>query len=90
MSALPQVRHWLVLGLLLSASVLALGLAAQLTPGMSAAELGVDQDLSLHHVAALTAIAMILNVVFGPVAGLALIGSPPSASGCSAGAWSRL
>ncbi|MFF2031349.1 phosphatase PAP2 family protein [Arthrobacter sp. NPDC058192] len=71
---LPQVRHWLLLGLLLAASVLALGLAAQLTPGMSAAELGVDQDLSQHHAAALTAVAMILNVVFGPVAGLALIG----------------
>lgn len=71
---LPQVRHWLLLGLLLSASVLALGLAAQLTPGMSAAEFDVDQDLSQHHAAALTAVAMILNVVFGPVAGLALIG----------------
>ena len=71
--ALPQVRHWLLLGLLLSAAVLALGLAAQLTPGFSATELGVDQDLSQHHAAALTAVAMILNVVFGPVAGVALI-----------------
>ena len=73
--ALPQVRHWLVLGILLSAAVVALGLAAQLTPGFSAAELGVDQDLSQHHAAALTAVAMALNVVFGPVAGLALIGA---------------
>jgi len=73
--ALPQVRHWLVLGVLLSAAVVALGLAAQLTPGFSAAELGVDQDLSQHHAAALTAVAMALNVVFGPVAGLALIGA---------------
>lgn len=73
--ALPQVRHWLVLGVLLSAAVVALGLAAQLTPGYSATELGVDQDLSHHHVAALTAVAMALNVVFGPVAGLSLIGA---------------
>lgn len=72
--ALPQVRHWVLLGVLLSAAVLALGLTAQLTPGFSANELGVDQDLSQHHAAALTAVAMVLNVVFGPVAGVALIG----------------
>jgi undecaprenyl-diphosphatase len=72
---LPHVRHWLLLGILLSAAVLALGLAAQFTPGFSAAELGIDQDLSRHHAAALTAVAMALNVVFGPVAGLALIGA---------------
>jgi undecaprenyl-diphosphatase len=64
-----------VLGILLSAAVVALGLAAQLTPGFSATELGIDQDLSQHHAAALTAVAMALNVVFGPVAGLALIGA---------------
>ena len=73
--ALPQVRHWVLLGVLLSAAVLALGLTAQLTPGFSAAELGVDQGLSQHHAAALTAVAMVLNVVFGPVAGVALIGA---------------
>ncbi|MFF2244036.1 phosphatase PAP2 family protein [Arthrobacter sp. NPDC058130] len=72
--ALPHVRHWLLLGVLLSAAVVALGLAAQLTPGFSAAEIGVDQDLSHHHLPALTAVAMALNVVFGPVVGLALIG----------------
>ena len=73
--ALPQVRHWLLLGMLLSAAVVALGLTAQLTPGFSAAELGVDRDLSQHHAAALTAVAMALNLVFGPVAGPALIGA---------------
>lgn len=73
--SLPQIRHWLLLGVLLSAAVVALGLAAQLTPGFSATELGVDQDLSHHHLAALTAVAMALNVIFGPVAGLALIGA---------------
>ncbi|SDL66537.1 phosphatase PAP2 family protein [Arthrobacter sp. ok362] len=73
--AFPHVRQWLLLGIVLSAAVVALGLAAQLTPGFSAAELGVDQDLSQHHAAALTAVAMALNVVFGPVAGLALIGA---------------
>jgi undecaprenyl-diphosphatase len=58
---------------LLSAGVLALGVTAQLVPGGSAAELGVDQSLSQHHAALLTGVAMALNVVFGPAAGAALI-----------------
>ncbi|MHC6229935.1 phosphatase PAP2 family protein [Arthrobacter sp. MMS24-T111] len=33
----------------------------------------MDQDLSTHHVAVLTAVAMGINLVFGPVAGLGLI-----------------
>lgn len=71
--AIPQARHWLPWGLLLSAAVLALGLTAQLVPGGSAAELGVDQDLSRHHSAVLTGVAMVLNLVFGPAAGVVLI-----------------
>ena len=73
--ALPQARHWLSLGALLCVAVMALGLAVQLVPGDTAAELGVDQGLSLHHAAALTAVAMGINVLFGPVAGLALVGA---------------
>jgi undecaprenyl-diphosphatase len=61
------------LGALLSAAVVALGLTAESTPGFSAAEFGVDQDLSQHHAAALTVVAMALNVVFGPVAGMGVI-----------------
>jgi membrane-associated phospholipid phosphatase len=71
--AIPQARHWLLLGILLSAAVLALGLTAKLVPGGSVAELGVDQDLSQHHAAILTGVAMALNVVFGPAAGVVLI-----------------
>lgn len=72
--SLPQARHWVLAGVLLSAGVIVLGLTVQLLPGDAAAELGVDQSLSLHHVAALTAVAMAINLVFGPVAGLALVG----------------
>ena len=43
-------------------------------PGGSAAELVVDQDLSQHHAALLTGVAMVLNVVFGPAAGVVLVG----------------
>lgn len=71
--ALPQPRHWLPMGILLCAAVVALGLAVQLVPGDTAAELGVDQTLSLHHVAVLTAVAMGINLLFGPVMGLLLI-----------------
>ena len=72
--ALPQARHWLLVGTLLCAAVIALGVAVQLVPGDTRAELGVDQDLSQHHSAALTAVAMGINVLFGPVVGLVLIG----------------
>lgn len=72
--ALPQARHWLVLGALLCAAVIALGLTVKLLPGDATAELGVDQGLSRHHAAALTAVAMGINVLFGPVAGLVLVG----------------
>lgn len=71
--ALPQPRHWLLLGALLCAAVVALGLTVQLTPGESTAELHVDQDLSQHHAAALTAVAMGINLLFAPVAGLCIV-----------------
>lgn len=72
--ALPQAKHWLVLGALLCAAVIGLGLTVKLLPGDTTAELGVDQGLSRHHAAALTAVAMGINVLFGPVAGLVLVG----------------
>ncbi|MDQ0756261.1 phosphatase PAP2 family protein [Arthrobacter sp. B3I4] len=70
---LPQARHWVLAAVLLSAAVIVLGLLVQVLPGDTAAELRVDQSLSLHHVAVLTAVAMGINLVFGPVAGLALV-----------------
>ncbi|MFJ6314225.1 phosphatase PAP2 family protein [Pseudarthrobacter oxydans] len=72
--ALPQPRHWLLLGSLLCAAVVAIGLGVQLIPGETAAELGVDQRLSLHHTAALTVLALGLNLLFSPVVGLLLTG----------------
>lgn len=72
--ALPQARHWPLVGALLCAAVIVLGLAVQLVPGDTALELGMDQGLSLHHAAALTAVAMGINLLFGPVAGLLIIG----------------
>jgi membrane-associated phospholipid phosphatase len=70
---LPQARLWLLWGILLAAAVAVLGFAVQIVPGVSAEELGVDQNLSLHHVALLTGVAMILNLLFGPVVGVVVI-----------------
>ncbi|MGY4544244.1 signal transduction histidine kinase [Arthrobacter sp. UYNi723] len=60
----------MVTALLLAAAVVALGLTVQLIPGASTGELSVDQDLSRHHVALLTGVAMVLNLLFGPAAGV--------------------
>jgi membrane-associated phospholipid phosphatase len=69
LSVLPRPRHWVLWVLLLSAAVSAVGLGAQLVPGFSTAELGVDQGLSSHHVPVLTVIAMALNVLYAPLVG---------------------
>jgi membrane-associated phospholipid phosphatase len=71
--ALPQAPHWLLLGLVLAAAVVILGLTVTHVPGISTDELGVDQNLSQHHVALLTGAAMALNLLFGPVVGLLAI-----------------
>ncbi|MEO8282121.1 MAG: phosphatase PAP2 family protein [Pseudarthrobacter sp.] len=71
--ALPQAPHWLPLGIILTAAVVILGFTVAHVPGISTTELGLDQNLSLHHVALLTGVAMVLNLLFGPVAGLLAI-----------------
>lgn len=71
--ALPHVPHWVLLGTVLAAVVVTLGLTVQLVPGVSIVELGVDQGLSQHHVALLTGVAMTLDLLFGPVVGLLAI-----------------
>ncbi|MFF1383467.1 phosphatase PAP2 family protein [Arthrobacter sp. NPDC058288] len=73
MLKLPQARHWIIAAILLGAAVLVLGLTVQFLPGESVVELGVDQDLSRHHAAVLTAAAMVLNVAFGPLFGVGAI-----------------
>ncbi|MGO4189797.1 phosphatase PAP2 family protein [Pseudarthrobacter sp. TAF60_1] len=70
---LPRPRLWALWGILLAAAVVVLGITVADVPGISTAELGVDQNLSQHHVALLTGLAMALNLLFGPVAGVLLI-----------------
>ncbi|MBO9704080.1 MAG: phosphatase PAP2 family protein [Arthrobacter sp.] len=66
-------RHWVPASSVLALAALTLGLCIRLVPGLSGAELGVDQELSRHHEVFLTAVAMGLNTLFSPVAGVLII-----------------
>lgn len=70
---LPQPRYWLLWGIALAAVVLAVGFSVQSVAGMTTSEFTVDQELSRHHVAGLTTLAMILNFLFAPVAGVCMV-----------------
>ena len=73
LAVLPQLPFWGLWVAILSAAVLALGFSVTSTPGFSAGEFGVDQELSRNHSVLLTAIAMTLNKAFSPVGGVAVI-----------------
>lgn len=70
---LPQPRYWLLWAVALAAAVLAIGFSVQLVAGLTTNEFGVDQELSRHHVGALTTLAMALNFLFAPVAGVCIV-----------------
>lgn len=73
LAVLPQPPLWGLWVAVLSVAVLALGFFAVATPKFTAEEFLVDQDLSRHHSGLLTAFAMLLNTVFSPVGGFAII-----------------
>ncbi|MHC6219562.1 phosphatase PAP2 family protein [Arthrobacter sp. MMS24-S77] len=70
---LPQPRYWLLWGVALAAAVLAIGFSVQSVASLTTSELGVDQELSRHHLGALTTVAMVLNFLFAPVAGVCIV-----------------
>ncbi|UKA59554.1 phosphatase PAP2 family protein [Arthrobacter sp. FW306-2-2C-D06B] len=70
---LPQPRYWLLWGIALAAAVLAIGFSVRSVAGLTTNEFGVDQELSRHHVGALTTVAMALNFLFAPVAGVCMV-----------------
>ncbi|MCF3138368.1 phosphatase PAP2 family protein [Paenarthrobacter sp. AR 02] len=70
---LPAPKHWLATGLVLAAAVVLAGWAIQAVPGLTLAELAVDDDFSRHHSSVLTGLALVLNVLFGPVAGAIIV-----------------
>lgn len=66
---LPLPSHWLLLGLVLAAVVILAGMTIRLDPGITSSELTMDELLSRNHLPVLTALALALNVIFGPVVG---------------------
>ncbi|MGO4585641.1 phosphatase PAP2 family protein [Arthrobacter sp. 2RAF6] len=70
---LPQPRYWLLWGIVLAAAVLAIGFSVKSVTGLTTSEFGVDQELSRHHVGVLTTVAMALNFLFAPVAGVCIV-----------------
>lgn len=73
LAVLPLPPWWGLWVAGLSMVVLALGFFAVATPDFTSSEFTVDQDLSRSHVGFLTAVAMVLDRVFSPVGGVAVI-----------------
>lgn len=73
MAVLPQLRHWIAVPLTAAALIVAAGLTLRFTPALTAADMSVDAELSHDHTAPLTAVAMFINVVFSPAAGVLMI-----------------
>ncbi|MBP2413383.1 undecaprenyl-diphosphatase [Arthrobacter stackebrandtii] len=73
LAVLPLLPFWGLWVAVLSAAVLALGFTVSFTPGFTAEEFTVDQQLSRGHVGVLTVLAMALDKVFSPAGGVVLI-----------------
>jgi undecaprenyl-diphosphatase len=73
LAVLPQLRHWIVLPLVFAVLIVAAGLAMRSDPAWTAADFSVDATLSHHHTPPRTAIALMVNAVFSPVAGVLII-----------------
>lgn len=73
LATLPQPALWGLRVAVLCVAVLVLGFWAVGTPGFTASEFTVDQDLSKHHVGVLTGVAMIIDKAFSPVGGFVII-----------------
>ncbi|MFP3461309.1 phosphatase PAP2 family protein [Arthrobacter globiformis] len=73
LARLPQLRHWITQPLVLAVLIVAAGWTMRSTPAFTAADLSVDATLSHHHTPPRTAVALLINVVFSPVAGVVII-----------------
>jgi len=83
MAALPQLRHWIAVPLTATVLIVAAGLALRFVPGVTAADMSVDAELSHDHTAPLTGVALFINVVFSPAGGVAAL---PGEAGPGSGA----
>ncbi|WP_241981424.1 phosphatase PAP2 family protein [Cryobacterium algoritolerans] len=73
LAVLPQIRHWVLWPAGLAAGLIIVGLTLSAVRALTAADLGIDQTLSLNHTAFLTAIALTLNALFSPLGGSFLL-----------------
>jgi membrane-associated phospholipid phosphatase len=73
LARLPQLRHWIVLPLVFAVLIVAGGLTMRSIPAFTAADFSVDAALSHDHTPPLTMIALFVNVVFSPAAGVVMI-----------------
>ena len=73
LARLPQLRHWVVLPLVFAVLIVAAGLAMRFVAAFTAADFSLDVALSHDHTPPLTVIALFINVVFSPVAGVVMI-----------------
>ena len=73
MAALPQLRHWVAVPVLAAVLIVAGGLALRFIPALTTADMSVDAELSHDHTPPLTAVAMVINVVFSPAVGVLMI-----------------
>ncbi|MDQ0828116.1 membrane-associated phospholipid phosphatase [Arthrobacter sp. B2I5] len=73
MAALPQLRHWIAVPVLAAVLIIAGGLALRFIPALTTADMSVDAELSHDHTPPLTAVAMVINVMFSPAGGVLMI-----------------
>ncbi|MBT2521731.1 phosphatase PAP2 family protein [Arthrobacter sp. ISL-28] len=73
MARLPALRHWVALPLVFAVLIVAAGLTMRSVPAFTDADFSVDAALSHGHMPPLTVIALSINVVFSPAAGVVMI-----------------
>ncbi|MDQ0259782.1 undecaprenyl-diphosphatase [Sinomonas atrocyanea] len=69
---LPTLKHWILVPVLMSVVVLALGFAAT-TSAYTNAEFNVDAWMSLHHVSWMNTVALALEQILGPKGAIVIL-----------------
>ncbi|MDL9978453.1 phosphatase PAP2 family protein [Microbacterium sp. ASV49] len=73
LSRLPAPQHWLLVSLIGTVAILALGFAVKLTPGVLPAELALDEGLTDIQQPFLNAVGIGLSTIFSPAGAVVLL-----------------
>ncbi|MFE4834905.1 phosphatase PAP2 family protein [Arthrobacter sp. NPDC056691] len=73
LAVLPQLQHWIAVPLMFAVLIVAAGFSLRSSRDFTGADFAVDAALSHHHTPPRTAIALIVNVLFSPAAGVVII-----------------